>query len=359
LLLCLAASGRAQAPDRPAFLLSNDKLELAIARQGGAFIELVLRDDPSRFSPYGAREYRPYGHFLCVDGFGPVSPEERAAGFPGHGEAHLLPWEVTAAGKQGNVNRVKFSVRLPLAQEAFTREITMVDGENVAYVESELTSELAFDRPVQWAEHLTIGSPFLEPVNTVVDMSGTRASTRVHPPRPNPLPRRFASARDFTWPMAPAADGSVIDVRSAPTNPGSIDHATTLMDPARRLAFVTALNTARQCLLGYIFRREEYPWLQDWESYQPNLRMYRGLEFSSQPFDVPRREVIDLRSMFDAPVYRWLPAKSRIGSRFLLFYTRTPAGMSRIDDVRLEGGNIIVEDRKAGKRIVLAASQPL
>ena len=28
------------------------------------------------------------GLFVCVDGFGPTSPEERAAGLPGHGEAH-------------------------------------------------------------------------------------------------------------------------------------------------------------------------------------------------------------------------------------------------------------------------------
>ena len=27
------------------------------------------------------------GHFVCVDGFGPVSAEEEAAGLPGHGEA--------------------------------------------------------------------------------------------------------------------------------------------------------------------------------------------------------------------------------------------------------------------------------
>jgi hypothetical protein len=41
-----------------------------------------------------------------------------------------------------------------------------------------------------------------------------------------------------------------------------------------------------------------------------------------------------------------------------MFYTKTPPGMSKIDEVRLEGGKIIVEDRTAGRQVVLAASLP-
>jgi hypothetical protein len=33
--------------------------------------------------------------------------------------------------------------------------------------------------------------------------------------------------------------------------------------------------------------------------------------------------------------------------------------MSRIDDVRLEGGKIIVQEKATGRQIVLAASLPL
>ena len=46
----------------------------------------------------------------------------------------------------------------------------MVDGENIVYVESRLENLLGFDRPVNWAEHATIGSPFLESGATVVDV---------------------------------------------------------------------------------------------------------------------------------------------------------------------------------------------
>ncbi len=85
----------------------------------------------------------------------------------------------------------------------------------------------------------------------------------------------------------------------------------------------------------------------------------RSAAFATQPFDMSQRQVPDTRSMFDMPVSRWLPAKSKISRRFLMFYMATPEGMTRVDDVRLEDGKIVVEDRGAGKRIVIAASQTL
>jgi hypothetical protein len=354
---------------RPGILVANDKLELTILVQGGSLASLVLRDDPERLSPLWnpirmAREadMKPpagfsVGHFVCVDGFGPVSPEEQAVGMPGHGEAHTLPWEVQASGRQGAAASVTFRVELPLVQEVFTRAIRMIDGENVVYVESELENLLAFDRPVCWAEHATIGSPFLEPVKTVVDMSAQRSKTRAHPPRAGAMPRRLASFQDFAWPMAPAMDGSQVDLRSAPANPRSTDHTASLVDTDRELGFVTALHKEKGLLLGYVFRREEYPWVQNWENYPPTLKMARGLEFSTQPFDVPRREVIQFHSMFGAPAYRWLPAKKKIRSRFLIFYTRVPEGFERVDDVKLDSGRLIIEDRGAGKVVETPASE--
>ncbi|HYM13581.1 MAG TPA: hypothetical protein VEU62_22765 [Bryobacterales bacterium] len=376
LTITLAALAQSPAPEfleptvfeqLPAVRLSNDKIQLTIVTLGGFFANLVLRDDPEQLSPYWnpvrmareagrRRSSGGMGHFLCVDGFGPVSPEEQAAGLPGHGEAHTQFWQLRASQKSGPTATLVFAVNLSLVEENLTRTVRMVDGESVVYVETELESRLAFDRPICWAEHATIGSPFLEPGKTVVDMPASRAKTRSHESERGPLPHRLVSSQDFTWPLAPTLDGGTVDLRAAPLNPNSLDHTTCLMDPARDLVFFTALHPEKRLLLGYVFHHQEYPWVQNWEDYAPNLKMARGLEFGTQPFDVPRREVIDLRSLFDAPVYRWLPAKSKIGSRFLFFYTHAPEGFRKVDDVRLEGGKLIIEDRSAAKQITLAAS---
>jgi hypothetical protein len=344
---------------KPALTMSNDKLQLGVRTDGGAMVRMVLKDDSVAVNAFDTA----LGHFVCVDGFGPVSAEERTAGLPGHGEAHRVPWELISSEKTSargvGTTTVSFSATLPIVQEKFRRTIRILDGENVVYIESELENLLAFDRPINWGEHATIGAPFLELGKTVVEMSATRAMTRAHDSQSATPPHRLASFKPFTWPMAPALNGDSIDVRPTPTKVPIGDHTTSLMDPARRLVFVTAFNTSRHLLLGYVFRREEYPWTQLWEFYPEGDRIARGLEFATQPFDLPRREVIQTNSMFDTPTYRWLPAKSTISSAFLIFYTRTPDGFRKVDSVVLDSGKLTVEDRTSGITIVLKASRPL
>ena len=249
--------------NRPVYLVGNDKLELAVVKQGGSMLRIVIQGDSQGLSPFGNPEMVPQvpdnrklqgtmvGHFVCVDGFGSPSADERKAGFNMHGEAYLQPWKLESSEKQGPTTTLKFSVNLPLSQESFTRVLRMVDGESVIYVDSELESQVAFDRTANWGEHPFLFPPFLEPENTVVDMSGTRSRTRTYPGGRGRRPAMpFVEGQDFTWPMAPGKDGKPIDVRAQPTNRTWTAHTTTLMEPSRPLAFITVLNKARHYLLG-------------------------------------------------------------------------------------------------------------
>lgn len=374
LLLLPLAFGLAQTETTfegfPSIELANSKVSLTVTRRGATMARFVLQDDPGKLNPMWepvrmARELGQEqrrggvgGHFVCVDGFGPVSAEEREAGLPGHGEAHSLDMKVIESARAGNVLTVTLRAELPMLRENFTRTFRLVDGEQVIYVDSELENLLGFDRPAVWAEHATLGSPFLAPEVTVVDMPAARSQTRPYPAERSQR-RTLASGQDFTWPMAPAISGELVDRRAVPVNADSMDHTTNLMDPNRELAYVTALHLTEHLLFGYIFKREEYPWLQTWDNYPASRKMSRGIEFSSQPYDVPRREAISLHRMFGAPTYRWLPAKSKITSSFLLFYARAPERFRKVDDVRLEDGRIVVIDKVAGERVELPASRGL
>src|SRR5207248_2112916 len=220
------------------------------------------------------------------------------------GEAHLQQWETRHAAKEGNTAVLTLAAKLPLVQEQILRTMRLSDGENVVYVETQLESLLPFDRPVCWAEHATIGSPFLEPGVTVVDMAAKRAKTRPYEPNERGLPHRLTSGEEFTWPNAPALDGKKVDLRVAPSPPNSGDHTACLMDASRKWVFVTALHPGKRLLLGYVFRPQEYPWTQNWENYPATLKLARGMEFSTMPFDVPRREAVQQNSMFGTPLFR-------------------------------------------------------
>ena len=356
----------------PALALGNEKLQLLILPQGSTIASIVLNDDATKMNPLWnplrmAREsgernvaFQPgFGHFLCLDGFGPMSPEEAAAGMPFHGEAHLAQWSTRYAGKHGSTAVLTLEATLPLVQEKVQRTYRLGDGEQVVYVETQVQSLLGFDRPVIWAEHATAGSPFLEPGVTVFELSATQSRTRPYVNKPGDLPDRFVSDKPFQWPWAPGLNGKRVDMRLTPARPNSGGHTTSLMDRHRKLAFVTMFNPRMGLLLGYLFKPEEFPFVQSWENFPPTGKLARGLEFSTQPYDIPRRDAIQMNTMFDTPTYRWLPAKGTVTSRFLVFYTKVPAGFRKVDDVRLEGMSVVVEDKGAKRRITLAATLPL
>src|SRR5205814_1280026 len=131
---------------RPAVILRNDKIELTVLTRGATLANLILRDDAEKFSPYwnSDRALKPggpppsplagaIGHFLCLDGFGAPSDEEAAAGIPFHGEASKQQFDWSEMARPGSY-RIVLKGRLSLAQEDVTRTITVLDGENVVYV---------------------------------------------------------------------------------------------------------------------------------------------------------------------------------------------------------------------------------
>jgi len=343
-------SGRAAAPASIPIVLANDKMELTTLANGGSFTKLLLRDGEP-LSPFGT-----VPHMLALDGFGAPSAEEAAVGMPFHGEAGKQIFKIVATHESGPVHSVVIQATLPLAQEVLTRTIELAEGENVVRVTSRLESLLSVDRPVSWTEHATIGPPFMEKGKVVVDMPATNC--RVRPYKPGDIPGHLVYGKDFTWPMAPTNDGGRADLRVIPTDHNWLDLASCQLDPARKLGFVTALQLEKHIVFGYIFRREDFPWLMSWMNFTGDGHAARGMEFSTQTFDVSHRETVAMSPLFGTPTFRWLPAKSKIETRFLMFYVRVPEGFGRIDDVTFENGKITILEH-AGKRVALAASQGL
>jgi len=336
-------------------VLSNEQITVGIYPTGASIVSVTRQDDPEKLNPL----WNPgpgRGHFLCLDGFGPPSKEEQAAGLRSHGEAVAQPFQVLDSSSR----ELRMRATLPLLQETVTRVYRVFPGEPVLWVETEVESHTGFDRPMSWGEHATIGWPFLEPGKTVVDLSAVRAQTRPYTARPGSLPRRLPPGQDFVWPNAPGVDGKAVDLRVAPLQFHSIDHTTQLMDPSQPIGWATAIHTDKRLMIGWVFRREEFPWLQNWENYPPDIKKAaRGVEFSTQPYDVPRREAVDQGRLFGTPTFRWLPAKSKVSATFLMFWVRVPEKFLRVDDIHFEGNTLVVSDRTAQLSVSIPMSRRL
>ena len=217
------------------------------------------------------------GHNLCLDLFGPPSKAEAAAGLTVHGEASVAAYEIAS-----DAHEITARADLPMAQLRFERRLRL--RSRVVHIAETVENLGAFDRPIAWTQHVTLGPPFL-----------VRGSTEFRTPA----------------------------TRSQEVCPG---FTTQLMDPERDQAWFLAYSPQSKLLFGYIWKRADFPWLGIWEENhgrrQPpwnGATLTRGMEFGVSPIPESRREMIDRGSLFGVPAYRWIAAKSTLRVEYCAF----------------------------------------
>ncbi len=189
------------------------------------------------------------GHNLCLDIFGGPSEDEAAAGVTAHGEASIAPYEIRESG-----TTMTLGATLPLAQVRFERRIQL--HTRVISVRERIESRCAFDRPIGWTEHVTLGPPFLEKGRTEFRASATQSRV---------FESQFGVAdylrpgACFEWPAAPRLDGGLADLRMFTDAPASSAYTAHLMDPASNPAFFVAFAPAARLAFGYVWMRVGLP----------------------------------------------------------------------------------------------------
>jgi hypothetical protein len=300
------------------------------------------------------------GHSLSFDHFGPPSREEAAAGLTTHGEAPALHWGIQKHAQSAKP-QLQYGLTLPEARIGFSRKLTLDRVNPVIYCEEEAVNLSPYDRPISWNEHVTFGPPFLETGVTWFDMPATRA--KVCPGSYSP---RFFLQPDaeFSWPSAPTKDRKRVNLRTTPAL--RFGHYTAqLLNPELEIGFIAACNPRLKLLVVYAFRRADFPWVGNWEErYNRTSAPWRGktfcrgLEFSTTPFAIPRRETIEQGPLFGEPTYRWLPARSKAQVRFLILLFEVPATFRGVASVSIANRKIdVVESGNRGRKVSVVADK--
>jgi hypothetical protein len=318
---------------RRAALVENDGVRVTVLEEGGHIAEILDKRsgiNPLWTPPWTSIEPSTYsharnpehgdgsdamllagimGHNLCVDIFGGPSDAEAAAGMTPHGEASVVRYELSIAGQA-----MTAAADLPRAGLRVERQITL-DDRTVKFRES-VENLTACDRPIGWTQHVTLGPPFLEKGRTEFRASATRSKVFEHP---FGIADDLAAGALFEWPMAPRADGGAADLRRFTDAPASSAYTAHLMNRSEEHAFFVAFSPTARLAFGYIWKREDFPWLGIWqENYSRTHRPWDGatlacgMEFGVSPMPETRRDMIDRGRLFDIPTFRWIPAKTRV-----------------------------------------------
>lgn len=334
--------------NRRAVQIENENIRLTVSVGGGhvAAIEHKATGvnplwvppwpsiEPASYSDAAHPEYGVYneskllcgilGHNLCLDLFGPPSDAEYAAGIYVHGEASVVPYEVSERGGE-----LTAKCHMPQAQLNFERVLKLTPKK--VLFEETVENLAALDRPCAWTQHVTLGPPFLTKGSTQFRAPGTKS-------------RALNATTDFDWPWLPHSDGTKEDLQVYTNAESSGGFTTHLMDPHRDQAFFFAYSPVSKVLFGYVWKRSDFPWLGIWEenhsrenSPWKKRALTRGMEFGASPFPETRRQMIERREMYGVPAYRWIPAKSRVKVEYYAFITQA----SRIPNTLEEAESLL------------------
>jgi hypothetical protein len=319
-------------PNRKIFQLEDDRVRLSITAEGGHIAELLCKStgvNPLWIPPWPSIEPSSYeaakhpeygagpeskllagiaGHNLALDIFGPPSGEEFAAGITVHGEASVVRYQIEAGQTE-----LTAEAHLPLAQLAVKRTIRLIGDGGVHFTER-VTNLLAIDRPIAWQQHVTLGDPFVQRGVTRLDMPVSESMVFPEDAGPAELVQPGAT---FTWPDVPAKQGGTLDMRRYPGGGPTSALTGHLLRANRDAAYFQAWNADLRTIVGYAWRRTDYPWICLWEENSGrtippwNGRTTTwGVEFGVSPFAEGRRAMVERASLFGVPAYRWLPARA-------------------------------------------------
>lgn len=351
--------------DRRAVAIENSHLRLTVLLEGGHIAEILDKKsgvnplwsppwpsiepstyDPKKHTGYGGDAESKLlagimGHNLCVDIFGGPSAEEAAAGLTVHGEASVARYDITA-GADELLQRAS----LPQAQLNVERRIKLRSASPVVEISESVENLTATDRPIAWTEHVTLGPPFLEKGATQFRASATRSKVFEGDFGAD---GHMKAGAEFDWPHVPLAKGGHEDLRVFTNRPASTGFSTHLMDPHRDTAYFLAFSPASRVVFGYVWKRADFPWLGIWEENFSRetgpwnrKSLTRGMEFGASPIPETRKEMITRGSLFGVPAFRWIPAKTKVETRYRVAFapaTEVPDALvwSAADEVGFAG----------------------
>lgn len=375
---------------RKAYVLSNDAVRLTTLTGGGHIAEFVMENpdgsqsvNPLWVPPWKTIEPHQYneklhqkdygtltegkllsgivGHNICLDYFGSPSVEEAKLGLSQHGEAPWSRWTKSKVSRTQQKIALEMSVELPIAGLQFNRQIELRKDETVVYFKETVHNERKADHFFHWTQHVTLGPRFLSREDSSISLPGTKSIT--YPHGYDEGRALLASNEKFRWPNAPLAKGGSVDLSRPLLRQGLGFVAATLLDKKRDLGFVAAVNRKLGLLIAYCFKRSDFPWVAIWEENRAiaaspwkKRTQTRGLEFSSTPLPLLRREAFLSGRLFDEPTLACIPARATQTVRYLALLAKVPKDFGNVRDIELDGDQINILGAESNSLVSVHAS---
>ena len=336
--------------------IRNQSASVCIDLFGGAITDFHLDDHPVnplsfKFSkdqmPANNQKGAVYqGHFLCLGRWGIPSAGEINAGVPDHGEIANMMWEEST--QRDNCIGMKASSRLEGL--AVNRSVSMDKANGLYLITEDVTNINPLGRMYNMVQHPTIASPFLDE-HVLVDCNALMGFDYALDD--------FSDASFNPWPNVFGKDSLLIDVSTCKEPSSSV--FSFVVNPEQSYGWVTAFSPSQNLLIGYLWKRVHYPWINHWIHWSDETILYRGLEFGTTGIHKPFPEILDrnLVEVLNEKTYSYLDAGATHTRSFMSFLQRMPQDYQGVAEIYYNENGIRVIEKHTGKQPEISCSLKL
>lgn len=329
-------------------ILENNNIVLHINPQGGCYSDFHLKDlpiNPINWESADSTQPPFKGHFLCFDRWGPPSEAEKANGFPHHGEVNRLRWEILEEPHiKDDITECVMRCRLPMGGLELTRKVALPKEEPVFFVTEVIKNLNKYGRMYNIVQHVSLAPPFLDAA-TVFD---------------NNTEKGFEDKEDgsldqeepvIKWPDA-RHNGKRISFRQFQDAWPRV--STFLFTENEKYGWTTAANPSKNLLLGYLWKTDDYPWLNFWRQMENGVPSAFGMEFGTTGLHEPFPIVAKKGKIFGRNIYDFIDTNEVIRKSFTGFLAKIPNDYQGVEKIEVgESSFILKEKRKKPRNIVI------
>lgn len=342
-------------------ILQNDFVQLVIDPIGGAITEFTAIPggiNPLDFKflhkvPSGEIEFK--GHFLCLGNWGDPSPGELKSGLNKHGEFVKLIWKFQKSGRE-----IRMNATSELEGIHINRIVSMTEESSCIKVSEVISNINSRGRIYNMVQHPTIAGNFLRD-NTIVNCNSTLGFDY--------LTNVENILSPCSWPVYHTSEDKQINLEIPEIQYNSV--FPTIVDPESEYGWITAYSPDHQSLLGYIWKRADYPWINHWihfadvqtekfksssdkndtnatvnhEGICTNSKLiYRGLEFGTTGMHMSFKEIIDkkLFEVLGERSFEFLDAGEQKERSYFMFLEKVPKEFSGVAEIKMEKDYITI-----------------
>ncbi len=318
--------------------LKNYYAGLVIDQYGGAYINFYLKNDsinPLTWSltsdqmPENNKDGAPFqGHFLCLGRWGAPTPGEMEMGVPHNGEATNSMWTVEGISS----DKLVMSHESTLDGLDIVREVEFIGNEALFEVTERVRNSNTVGRLNNIVQHVTLGPPFLSAATMVF----TNAGPGFFQDHSYPDPHRW----EYRWPIAKDSLGNEYDLQRSDIDYNYV--STHLIEDT--VGWIAAWNPERMLLLGYVWQKKDYPWVNVWNHISNGKPVAKGLEFGTTGIGRPYQDLLAVDTRFHGyDSFEYLDAGEAVEKSFYGFLIKTERNIQGINAVSVNDKSITLD----------------